>query len=736
MILYTASLPEKQSSAITPFMIKPRIPSFHCTLILIVLLWQALHRGPNPQAAETGLLNFRVTNLHGQPLPCRIHLFNSQGEAQQASGRPFWHDHFSSSGDTQLHLAPDTYSWEIERGPEYTTVTGTASVKARQSCEVNVKLKRLDGLPTQGLVAEGWYSGDLHVHRPPSDIRDLMQAEDLNFATVIEWWNTPSKGLSKPEGIEHRINDRQVYNLMAGEDEREGGALLYFNLAQPLNLSVRSREYPSPLRFVEQAREINPNVWIDIEKPFWWDMPTWVVTAEPNSIGIAHNHMHRTGVLDSESWGKSRDRTEYPNLQGNGFWTQDIYYHLLNAGFRIPPSAGSASGVLPNPIGHNRVYVHLNEEPLNRENWFRALSRGECFVTNGPLLRMTANQRRSGATFCFNKRAQILLDIQLTSREPVLHVEVIQNGEVKKRIPCDQVVSQKISEWIDVEESGWFLVRAIGVSDQTFQFASTAPWFVEIKGMESAVDRGSAQFFLDWVEQRIQRVKMNLLDPVEREEVLAWHKTSKDFWSNRLRLASLTRDQYEAEMDRIGQSEALKLVKTLRPKATLKRVEPQINSTVEVDFQVEEVINRIRLASNGGEVEKAIETLVWLDVTINPESRVKIESRDDQLRLRENRPTRRLARIENTAGITAPLNLASIDLSLNPPRVAEWCKTKILNSGELSNDLSGELVEYKIVEIITSGVGLREIRIIGDAGQGTQDLGFRATADLLLNTIE
>ena len=249
-------------------MIKPRIPSFHCTLILIIVLLQSLHRGPNSQAAETGSLNCRVTDLHEQPIPCRIHLFNSQGEAQKAPDCPFWHDHFSSSGDTQLHLAPDTYRWEIERGPEHTTVTGTASVKAKQSCEVNVTLTRLDGLPTQGLVAEGWYSGDLHVHRPPSDIEDLMQAEDLNFATVIEWWNTPSKGSTKLEGLEHRINDRQVYNLMAGEDEREGGALLYFNLAQPLNLSVRSREYPSPMRFVEQAREINPNVWMDIEKPF------------------------------------------------------------------------------------------------------------------------------------------------------------------------------------------------------------------------------------------------------------------------------------------------------------------------------------------------------------------------------------------------------------------------------------------------------------------------------------
>ena len=130
-------------------------------------------------------------------------------------------------------------------------------------------------------------------------------------------------------------------------------------------------------------------------------------------------------------------------------------------------------------------------------------------------------------------------------------------------------------------------------------------------------------------------------------------------------------------MDRIGQSEALELVKTLRSKTTLKHFEPRMDPPAEGDFQVEEVINRLRLASNRGEVEKAIETLVWLDVPINPESRVKIESRDDQLRVRENRPTRRLD--ENTAGITAPLNLTSIDLSMNPPGVAEWCKTKILN---------------------------------------------------------
>ena len=46
---------------------------------------------------------------------------------------------------------------------------------------------------------------------------------------------------------------------------------------------------------------------------------------------------------------------------GNGYWSQEIYYHLLNCGLRLPPSAGSASGVLPNPVGYNRVYVHVGQ---------------------------------------------------------------------------------------------------------------------------------------------------------------------------------------------------------------------------------------------------------------------------------------------------------------------------------------------------------------------------------------
>jgi len=44
---------------------------------------------------------------------------------------------------------------------------------------------------------------------------------------------------------------------MAGEDEREGGALLFFNLPHPLALAHQTREYPSPMKWVAEARKFS-----------------------------------------------------------------------------------------------------------------------------------------------------------------------------------------------------------------------------------------------------------------------------------------------------------------------------------------------------------------------------------------------------------------------------------------------------------------------------------------------
>jgi len=183
----------------------------------------------------------------------------------------------------------------------------------------------------------------LHIHRPPAEIELLMRAEDLHIGPVITWWNDKAtwQGKKLPEKPLVQFDRDRFYHLLAGEDEREGGALLYFNLPEPLPIAGSKRETPSPVKFLEMARQ-TPGVHIDVEKPFWWDMPVWVATGKIDSMGLANNHDQRDGMLDNEAWGKPRETALFPSPQGNGRWSEHIYYQLLNGGFRIPPSAGSA----------------------------------------------------------------------------------------------------------------------------------------------------------------------------------------------------------------------------------------------------------------------------------------------------------------------------------------------------------------------------------------------------------
>lgn len=489
-------------------------------------------------AAQDGPAGVQFTVVEkktGQALPCRIHVFDKAGKPQRAGALPFFRDHFVCPGQARLELSPGDYTYEIERGPEYARGAGGFSVQDGKPVKVAVELERL-----VDLAAEGWWSGETHVHRPVADVELLMRAEDLHLAPVITWWQGKrslrsewTKAPRLPDEPLVRFDGNRYYHQMAGEDEREGGALLYFNLRRPLVFGAAGPEAPSPLKFAAEARH-HPSVWIDCEKPFWWDVPVWFASGQVDSIGLANNHMCRSQMLEDEAWGKPRDAQRLPAPRGNGFWTQEIYYHVLNCGLRVPPSAGSASGVLPNPVGYNRVYVHI-AEGFSYEKWWQALRAGRSFVTNGPLLRVLVNGQQPGHVFTAPAGQENELEISatLTTRDTIPAFEIIKNGRVERAVAPAQ--SGSLGK-LRFTESGWFLVRTIADNPKTFRFASTAPYYVEIGASKRRVSRASARFFLDWSQERAGRIK--LADATQQREVMQYHLRAKEFWEKTLRDAN------------------------------------------------------------------------------------------------------------------------------------------------------------------------------------------------------
>ncbi len=498
-------------------------------LPLLLLLATVL----TPAGLVGGQLELVVVDKQtGAPIACRMHLRDARGRARRPSDRtlPFWHDHFILPGKTLLRLPPGNYTFELERGPEYRTRSGHFTIEKFADDSKQVELERC-----VDMAAEGWYAGDLDLRRTLREIELVMAADDLHFAErVATGSDPPARRNGEPVA---RFDGNRFCGLGAAGIDRAGTELLVFHLDTLPAFDPANGEYPPTVRFLLEHRgKLREGtdaggqrpVWIDVARPFSWDLPMLLAHGQVDSIQIAHGQLCRDTVLDGKGDGKPRDRQRYPPPWGIGQWSQDVYFRVLECGFRIPPTAGSASGSSPNPAGYNRVYVHIDGEP-SYDAWWRNLREGRVTVTNGPLLRPSARGELPGHVFRLEPGATLELEIGLTlsTREPISYLDVVQNGEVRHSIPFHEYARSGRLPPIRFDRSGWFLVRAVTDLPKTHRFAMTAPWYVEI-GRQRRISRSAVEFFLDWVYERARA--LDVADPGHHREVLAYHRTARDFW--------------------------------------------------------------------------------------------------------------------------------------------------------------------------------------------------------------
>jgi hypothetical protein len=314
---------------------------------------------------------------------------------------------------------------------------------------------------------------------------------------------------------------------MSGDHRWAGGTLLFFNLNRPLDVAGDGLEYPPPLEYIKRARE-HPWCWVDLSTPSSWDLPMLVAHGQIDSIQIANCDLGCEKTAVRETGAKPRDKLLYPDPWGSAQWSQAVYFHLLNCGLRIPPSAGSGSGESPNPAGYNRVYVHVDGE-FSYEKWWKNFKTGRVTVTNGPLLRPTVDGQLPGHVFR-GQPGQLLefeIGLTLSIRDPISYLEIIKNGEVEHSIRFAKYAESGRLPMLQFDQSGWFLIRAVTDLSKTYRFAMAAPYYVEFD-YEPRISRASAQFFLDWVYQRARQMRID--DPSKHREVLDQHREARDFW--------------------------------------------------------------------------------------------------------------------------------------------------------------------------------------------------------------
>lgn len=151
-------------------------------------------------------------------------------------------------------------------------------------------------------------------------------------------------------------------------------------------------------------------------------------------------------------------------------------------------------------------------------------------------------------------------------------------------------------------------------------------------------------------------------------------------------------------------------------------------------------------------IQQVLDPLCLVGVTVNPESRVKVQRGPASADLAQGGWRVFLVKVQNEAGVTAALKVSSPNAKPvyrqssgspspkpGPPEGSErdrWADVRMFDDRPLNPTLSGLGLEYRILQIYSRDAGPRDARLSFDVGQGTQDLGFRSDVDILFDAAE
>jgi dipeptidyl aminopeptidase/acylaminoacyl peptidase len=192
--------------------------------------------------------------------------------------------------------------------------------------------------------------------------------------------------------------------------------------------------------------------------------------------------------------------------------TADIWYRLLNLGFRIPAGAGTDAmanyASLRGPVGMNRVFIAM-AGPVTQLKLHEGLKQGRTFVSNGPLIGLDVAGKHPGDVLALRAAGKLEYHAALRSLVPVDHFELIYNGRVVATHALDGArTSAEVSGSIEVSESGWLVLRAW--NDQAdprvldiYPYASTSPVYVTV-GAKPPRSPADATYFVRWLDRVIE----------------------------------------------------------------------------------------------------------------------------------------------------------------------------------------------------------------------------------------
>ena len=134
------------------------------------------------------------------------------------------------------------------------------------------------------------------------------------------------------------------------------------------------------------------------------------------------------------------------------------FYRYLNVGMQVPFSTGTDWFI----YDYSRAYVPIRGR-VTSNKWLAALRKGESFITNGPIISFTANQRDIGSTIQLESGSNtVQVNATGKGRTDFKGLELIHNGHIVATVKTqstDGYFVAKMNTTVDLSEPGWLAVR-------------------------------------------------------------------------------------------------------------------------------------------------------------------------------------------------------------------------------------------------------------------------------------
>ncbi len=411
-------------------------------------------------------------------------------------------------GTCEVQLPPGPLTVEIGKGPEYRPLH-TSILLAPGKLALRFELERWTDMR-----AGGWYSGDTRAHflTPPAALLEGA-AEDVAVVNLLAW--------------ECRLRDEEgrtypaVPNLLAFSGQRPAlempGHLVVVNtmnihavLGRLLLLNCHRVVYP--LFFG------SPAAWDNWTLADWCDQchrKAGLVIGDdfagqgPGEI-LADLLLGKVDALQMDGFENPRVAVAFKKQARLRDW-----YDLLDCGFRVPLTGGSGKTCNLDVVGQPRTYARLEPgQEFTYKNWIEAVRAGRTFVTNGPLLSFTVNDRDPGAVIDLAPGASTVhAHAEARCLAPFRRLEVIANNTVvAAAAPTGEPACAVVDADVLFPAGGWLAARCWGDYDDRMEAwlaAQTSPVYVQIEGRPPPADPAAVarlthhlEKMLDWVRDR------------------------------------------------------------------------------------------------------------------------------------------------------------------------------------------------------------------------------------------